>query len=68
MPRASWWCGSLEIDDAVGTPAPGQELGLRRMERAGVIVNTIEWLRTVETINRFHNELPDARELAGMML
>jgi nicotinamidase-related amidase len=61
------------IHDAVGTPAPGQELGLRRMEHAGVIVTNIkglfyEWLRSVETINRFHNEMPDMRELAGITL
>jgi nicotinamidase-related amidase len=61
------------ICDAVGTPAPGQELGLRRMEQAGVTITNIkgvfyEWLRTVEAINRFHDELPDMRELADVML
>ena len=60
------------ICDAVGTPAPGQELGLRRMERAGVIMTNIkglfyEWLRSVEAINRFHDELPDMRD-AGIVL
>ena len=43
------------------------------MEHAGVIVTNLkglfyEWLRTVEAINRFHTELPDMRQLAGMTL
>lgn len=61
------------VADAVGTPPPGQELGLRRMERAGAIISDTkglfyEWLRTIEAVNHFHRENPEMRALAGRML
>ena len=61
------------VSDATGTPAPNQKSGLRRMQNAGVILlNTkglfYEWLRTVEMINRFHNELPHMRAQIGITL
>ena len=61
------------VADATDTSGPGQELGLKRMRSAGVIlVNSkglfYEWLRDVETVNRFHRELPDMRGLAGGIL
>ncbi len=61
------------VADATGTPAPGQDIGLNRMQSAGtIIVNRkgvfYEWLRTVEEVIRFHQELPDMRGLAGVIL
>ena len=61
------------VADATGSPAPGQEFGLNRMRGAGVIVVNMkglfyEWLRTVETVKRFHRENPDMRALAGIVL
>lgn len=61
------------VTDAVGTPAPGQEIGLNRMQRAGAImVNKkglfYEWLRTIDAVKRFHRECPDMRDLAGDVL
>jgi nicotinamidase-related amidase len=61
------------VVDAVGSPAPGQEIGLARMQNAGVIMVNMkslfyEWLRTVEAVNRFHQELPEMRVLAGIVL
>ncbi len=61
------------VRDATGSPAPGHELGLNRMQEAGVIVVNLkglfyEWLRTVEAVQRFHRELPDMRGQAGIVL
>lgn len=61
------------VADATGTPSPGQEIGLKRMQNAGaIIVNTkslfYEWMRTVEMVNRFHRECPKMRDLAGFTL
>jgi nicotinamidase-related amidase len=58
------------VADATGTPAPGQEIGLNRMQNAGAIITNMkglfyEWLRTIESVKRFHRELPDMRDLAG---
>jgi nicotinamidase-related amidase len=61
------------VTDATGTPAPGQEIGLSRMQSAGAILVNMkglfyEWLRTIEAVKRFHGELPDMRELARIVL
>ena len=61
------------VVDAVSTPAQGQEIGLNRMQKAGVIMVNMkslfyEWLRTIEVVNRFHTELPHMRELSGIVL
>jgi nicotinamidase-related amidase len=61
------------VADATGSPAPGHEVGLSRMQSAGAIaVSTkslfYEWLRTVEMVNRFHRECPNMRDLAGIEL
>jgi nicotinamidase-related amidase len=61
------------VADATGSPAPGHEIGMNRMQNAGaIIVNTkslfYEWMRTIEMVNRFHRECPDMRELAGILL
>jgi len=61
------------VADATDTPAPNQEIGLQRMQNAGVIlVNTkglfYEWLRTVEMISRFHKDLPHMWEQIGITL
>lgn len=61
------------VADATGTPAPNHEMGLQRMQNAGVIiVNTkglfYEWLRTVEMISRFHRDMPHMREQIGITL
>jgi nicotinamidase-related amidase len=61
------------VVDATGTSAPGQEIALKRMQNAGAILVNMkglfyEWLRTVKAVNRFHKELPDMRELAGIEL
>jgi nicotinamidase-related amidase len=61
------------VADVTGSPAPGQEIGLNRMQNAGaIIVSTkslfYEWMRTVEMVDRFHRECPNMRELAGFVL
>ncbi|MCP4695184.1 MAG: isochorismatase family protein [Desulfobacterales bacterium] len=61
------------VADATGSPPPGREIGLNRVRDAGaLIVNTkgifYEWLRTIEMVNRFHEELPDMRERADFIL
>jgi nicotinamidase-related amidase len=61
------------VADATGTSVPGQEIGLTRMQNAGAIMVNMkglfyEWLRTVEAVNRFHKELPDMRDQAGVVL
>ncbi len=61
------------VADATGTPVPGREIGLNRMQSAGAIVVNMkglfyEWLRTIETVKRFHRELPDMRDLSGVVL
>ena len=61
------------VADATGTPVPGQEIGLPRMQNAGAIMVNMkglfyEWLRTVEAVNRFHKEFPDMRDQAGVVL
>jgi nicotinamidase-related amidase len=61
------------VADATGSPSPGHEVGLSRMQGAGVIVVSTkslfyEWLRTVEMVNRFHRECPNLRNLAGIEL
>jgi len=61
------------VTDATGTPVPGQEVGLNRMQNAGVLLVNMksifyEWLRSVENVNRFHRELPHMRGLAGTTL
>ncbi len=61
------------VVDAVSSPAPGQEIGLNRMQNAGVLLVNMkslfyEWLRTVKTVNRFHKELPHMRDLSGIVL
>jgi len=61
------------VTDATGTPAPNQELGLERMRSAGVIFVNMkglfyEWLRTIEAVKRLHEEHPEMRELAGIVL
>ena len=63
----------IVVADATGTPVPGQEIGLTRMQNAGAIIVNMkglfyEWLRTVEAVNRFHKELPDMRDQAGVVL
>jgi nicotinamidase-related amidase len=59
------------VADATGSPAPGHEIGLSRMQGAGAIIVSskslfYEWLRTVEMVNRFHTECPNMRNLAGI--
>ena len=59
--------------DAVGTPAPNQTIGIGRMQQAGVLILNMkgifyEWLRTVKRVNRFHQEMPHMRTLAGIIL
>jgi len=61
------------VADAVGTPDPEQEIGLNRMQSAGVVIVHqkglfYEWLRTIEAVNRFHEELPDMRGLSQVVL
>lgn len=61
------------VTDAVSTPAPGQKIGLDRMQSAGVIIVNMkslfyEWLRTIEMVNRFHKERPHMRALSGIVL
>ncbi len=61
------------VTDATGSPAPGHELGLKRMQQAGAMILNMkglfyEWLRTLEAVHRFHREMPDMRELAGITL
>ncbi|MGB1251371.1 MAG: isochorismatase family protein [Candidatus Promineifilaceae bacterium] len=61
------------VTDAVGTPAPNGAIGIGRIQQAGgLIVNTkgvfYEWLRDVETVSRFHQELPHMRAQVGMQL
>ncbi len=61
------------VTDATGTPVPGQEIGLSRMQSAGAVMVNMkglfyEWLRTIEAVNRFHRELPDMRGQAGIEL
>jgi nicotinamidase-related amidase len=61
------------VADVTNTGSPGQEVSWSRMQGAGVImVNAkglfYEWLRDVETVNRFHRELPDMRGLSGGIL
>jgi len=61
------------VSDATGSPAPGHELGLNRMQSAGVVIVNMkglfyEWLRTVEAVGRFHSENPEMRGLAGIVL
>ncbi len=61
------------VTDATASPAPGHELGLDRMRSAGVILPDMkglfyEWLRTLAEVMRFHSELPDMRDLAGVVL
>lgn len=61
------------VTDTTGSPAPGHELGLNRIQSAGAIIVNMkglfyEWLRTVEAVKRFHRELPEMRELAGILL
>jgi len=63
----------MVVTDATGSPAPNHELGLNRMQQAGVTLVNIkrifyEWLRTVEMVNRFHRENPDMRAAAGVEL
>ena len=63
----------IVVADATGTPVPGQEIGLPRMQNAGAIMVNMkglfyEWLRTVEAVNRFHKEFPDMRDQAGVVL
>jgi nicotinamidase-related amidase len=61
------------VADATGSPHPGHEMGLNRMKSAGVVIVGqkglfYEWLRTIEAVNRFHDELPDMRGLSGVVL
>ena len=61
------------VADATDSPGTGHDLGIDRMRRAGVIITGTkglfyEWLRTIEDVNRFHRELPDMRESAGIEL
>lgn len=61
------------VADAVGSPGKGQETGLDRMKSAGAVVVDqkglfYEWLRTIEAVDRFHEELPDMRGLSGVVL
>ncbi len=61
------------VIDATGSPAPGHELGLQRMQQAGAIMLNMkglfyEWLRTIEAVHRFHRENPDMRAMAGIVL
>ena len=48
-------------------------MGLSRMKSAGVVIVNqkglfYEWLRTIEALNRFHDELQDMRDLSGVVL
>lgn len=61
------------VTDATGSPAPGHELGLQRMQQAGTMLLNMkglfyEWLRSVEAVHRFHQENPEMRALAGIVL
>jgi nicotinamidase-related amidase len=61
------------VADAIASPESGQEIGLARMQSAGVIIVSMkslfyEWLRTIEAITRFHQELPEMRALSGITL
>ena len=61
------------VGDATGTGSSGQEMSVNRMQSAGVVVVNArglfyEWLRDIETINRFHRELPHMRGLSGGIL
>jgi nicotinamidase-related amidase len=61
------------VADVVGSPQNGQEIGLERMQEAGVIVVSLkslfyEWMRTVEQVTRFHQECPGMRQPDGIVL
>jgi nicotinamidase-related amidase len=61
------------VTDTTGTPAPNHEPALERLRSAGVILVNMkglfyEWLRTVAEVRRFHKELPEMRERAGVEL
>ncbi len=61
------------VTDATGSPIPGHELGLQRMQQAGAIMLNMkglfyEWLRTIDAVRRFHQENPDMRAMAGIVL
>ncbi len=63
----------IVVVDAVGSPAPGNELGLERLRSAGAVLVDAkglfyEWLRTVAEVERFHDELPHMRAAAGSKL
>jgi nicotinamidase-related amidase len=63
----------IVVVDAVGSPAPGHELGLDRLRSAGAVLVDAkglfyEWLRTVAEVERFHRELPHMRAAAGSEL
>lgn len=63
----------IVVIDAVGSPAPGNELGLDRLRSAGAVIVDAkglfyEWLRTVAEVDRFHRELPHMRAAAGSEL
>jgi nicotinamidase-related amidase len=61
------------VTDATDSPEPGHELGLSRLQSAGAILINMkglfyEWLRTLEAVQRFHEEMPEMRKLAGTVL
>ena len=61
------------VVNAVGSPAPGNELGLARLRSAGAVLVDAkglfyEWLRTVDEVDRFHRDLPHMRAAARSKL
>ena len=61
------------VTDATGTPAPNHALAIERMSQIGVLILNMkglfyEWLRDVQTVTRFHNEMPHMRERAQIIL
>ena len=61
------------VTDATDSPSPGHDLGLARIRGAGVTLTHVkslfyEWLRTIDEVNRFHQEMPEMRELVGIVL
>lgn len=61
------------ITDATGTPTPNHELAIERLRQAGVLILNMkgifyEWLRDVATVIRFHEEMPQMRKLASIIL
>lgn len=56
------------LADATASPGIGQEVGLERMRRAGILISTVkslyyEWVRTVQQDNLFRSRWPQLFQL-----